>query len=281
MVTVGSDGVEPAEFRLVRLDALQRRGQHLVHDSVARRDFREQFIHCGLEFDLAQRRAGAPVSGSVARRGVQLGQFVVEHHHRQRNARHVQRGDELAHLGVQRAEPGGGQPFVHPRVGDEHFLVLGPAQPVEQHHDPAIARGQLGQQAVDQRVGQFGCGEPLDRADAGLSVDTEAELHLTVADGEQRLRRPGQRAAPEGHAERPGGRVRLLRRGVHGREIVTAFGCRAAILKTRKSPATPRLRSGLSAGPLAMSSVTRIVRLSMPSAASLRAARPKCSTSPW
>ncbi len=60
-----------------------------------------------------------------------------------------------------------------------------------------------------------------------------------------------------------------------------------AVLKTKKSPATPR-RSldgstgapSTGAGPLATSSVTRTVRVSTPSAARRRAASPKCMTSP-
>ncbi len=53
-----------------------------------------------------------------------------------------------------------------------------------------------------------------------------------------------------------------------------------AILNTTTSPATPRRRDHSAGGALAMSSVTRRMRVSIPSARSVSAAAPKLRTSP-
>ncbi len=112
------------------------------------------------------------VRGGVSR-GVPEGrQLVVEVDEGQRAAGHVQAGDQLTDLGIDDRVAGVAQQPGHGSPHHEQLLVLGRAEPVEDHPDAvAVVGGCLGEDAADELSGQVGRAGQLGLGDAGLAVD--------------------------------------------------------------------------------------------------------------
>ena len=157
-------------------------------------------------------------------------------------------------------------------VEDEQLLVLHAAEAVEQHgHPPAVGRSrtrrqlaqQPGHELPRQLVGRR-AGRPR-RSPAHRARPCPRAIRSagTVNSGSPPA---GQRAAGEGHAERPGARVGQLREPRRPRRRLWPRSAAApATLKTTRSPATPRRRVTSPAPALETSSVTRTCLTSMPS----------------
>ncbi|KMO84887.1 hypothetical protein MCHUDSM44219_00249 [Mycolicibacterium chubuense] len=175
------------------------------------------------------------VGGRVRRRRPVALQLLVEPHHRQRAARHVQARDELTHLGFDDLVAPLAQQPRHGAPDHEQFLVLGAAQSVQDDRETGGLRvGTIGEHAVDECVRErLGGGHGL-VGDAGLPVDAQPHAHLALRHGEQRMVGAGHRAPVERHPQRAGRRVGCFGDPDHPGEIETLFGGGAGALEHRE-----------------------------------------------
>ena len=182
----------------------------------------------------------AGVSAGARHRRFQL---VVEEDQGQRAASHVQAGDQLTDLGIDDGVAGVAEQPGHGPPDHEQLLVLGGAEPVQDHPDPVASsagasastpstsgRARSAAGAVRPRRSRARRGCPARRP--------SARRH-----GEQRRGRAGHRAAGERHAQGPGAVVGLPGDPLHLVEVVAGFGGGAGDLEHHEVPrdATPLL----------------------------------------
>ena len=174
-----------------------------------------------------QRRRLLAVGRRVGIRGPQALELLVQPEQGQRRAAHVQARDELTDLGIDDLQPGFTQPRGDAAPQQEQLLVLGGAQPVDDH---AHARAPVLRDVLEQRghehLRQTVGGGQLDVADAGLAVDAQAQAQVALRHGEQRLIRSGHGAPGEGHAQAAGARIRTAADALDLIEIETLGGSR-------------------------------------------------------
>ena len=114
-----------------------------------------------------------------------------------------------------------------------------------------------------------------------LPVDAEPHAHLAGGDVEEGLVGTRHRAATERDPERARAVVRATRDPLDPVEVVALLGCCAGHLEHDEVPGdAPAPAAPRSAGALAMSSVTKTTRVSMPSRRSRSCASVKFMTSP-
>ena len=242
VIAVARLRVDPAQLLLgIGQRAGEMADQHrhaargILRIGAARRD-----LGRGLGFGIRRLLGDGTRDGALAKGGRVGGrapvslELVVQPGQGQRTARHVQAGDEFAHLGVDRGQPGIGQ---HPRQmvpQDEQFLVFRAAQAVQDHgHAPVMARRAFGQQRVQQCARQVGGRHHGAGADARLSVNAQAHGDLAGIDREQRIGPARQGAAVEGHAKGYRGPVRLVRHRHHRVDVQPGLGRGADDLEHR------------------------------------------------
>ena len=178
--------VERAGDQLLRRDGRRRRRVRATSTSWRRR--RRRPHRCDAHPRMPPSRRALAVGRGVRRCGPVLLELLVEPHHGQRAARHVEAGDQLADLGLDDRVAAFAQQPRHGAPDDEQFLVLGAAESVEDHRDSLrLGVGMVAEHAVDERGGQVGGRRHRLVGDARLTVDAEAEPILPVGHGEQRM----------------------------------------------------------------------------------------------
>ena len=159
------------------------------------------------------------VDGSIP----QPEQLVVCLEHRHRAARHVERGDVVAHqvagdLHARLLEQLGDL-AVHQVQLDERRA----AHAVE-HHDRRTRREvEVGENRLDQLLGDLVRLGERHAVASRLTVDAHADLHHVLGQVEGRLAGRGHRAAGERHAHRAAGVVDLVGEGDDRREVAALF----------------------------------------------------------
>ncbi len=248
VVAVAGHRVDPAELVDVLVDGGARGGDRLGDPARGllrllgrRRDRRRGVGREGGGVHALGRHGGALAVGrGVGGRGPQLLELGVRPEQGQRDAGHVEAGDQLAHLGLDDDGAAGREELLHAAEDDEQLLVLHRAQAVEERHDVRAvglhAVGQLRQEAPDQQLGELVGAGHVGLVDAALAVDAHADGHAALGHGEQRLVGAGQGAAGEGHAEGPGALVGALGDGGDLVEGAALLGRRAGGLEHAQVP---------------------------------------------
>src|SRR6266568_2732752 len=169
--------------------------------------------------------ASPPQGGRVHRRVPQPGELLVERAGRHREALHLQAGDVVAHQVPGDVCAVGLQVLPH-LVEHEVELDQRRASHAVDHDEQVAVDGQVGADGVEREGGQLagrGEGRP---GPAGLAVDADAELHLSLAELEGGLAGRRHHARAEGHAEGTAPLVNLARHRGHGGQVGALLGQR-------------------------------------------------------
>ena len=118
---------------------------------------RRNGVACGSMTAFAQCGCGScdlalSIGRRIGRGAPQPLQFLVEPRHCQRAPGHVEAGDKFTDFGLHYRESGRGESSRHRLPDHEQFLVLGPAQPIEDDRDVIrCTRGCFSEDAVDKQ----------------------------------------------------------------------------------------------------------------------------------
>src|SRR3954447_12046077 len=166
--------------------------------SAANRFIHSSIAACVIATDLR----AAPLQGDRVDRGVpQPLEFVVEPQQRDRAARHLQRGDVVAHEVARDREPAPLQALVQLVVDDIELEERGAAHAVdEREHLVALVERQVLEDRPGQALDDLRRGLELQPLAPRLAVDADADLHLVRAEREVRLARSRRDARRQRHA---------------------------------------------------------------------------------
>src|ERR671921_1878758 len=170
-------------------------------------------------------------SGRHVARCCQVGlHLVVELKERYGEPRHLERGhvvpdvghpEDLHSLALEHVGDVG--------VGDVELHQRRPAHAVDHHRN--LGAGEVdgvAQDLLHHLIDDLVCRRNVLALDAWLAVDADADLHLVIADVEDRLATLGRGAASQGHSHRTHVRVDALRKLLYACEVFAVVGRGAA-----------------------------------------------------